>query len=458
MNYELSIIHYPLFFPTPLFIDMNQIAIICVDDEPMILDSLRIELEGNLGDNYLIELAQSGEECLEVFIDLKENNYEIPIVIADYIMPEMKGDELLQKIHSLYPETLKIMLTGQADVKGVGNAINYANLYRYIPKPWESQDFKLTVKEALNSYFRKQEIAKKNAELECINKELIQANLDLQESLDNELQLTTATTKFVPEKFISLMGYKNITDVKLGDSIQLKMSVLFADIRNFTTLIEAMSSQDSIRFINAYLSRMEPLIVNNHGFIDKYIGDAIMALFPGQADDAIEAGISMLKRLTEYNKTRQRPDRQPLKIGIGINTGDVVLGTVGGIQRIDGTVVGDTVNLASRLEQLTKVYHVPLLVSNSTIQLLENYLKYSIRLIDRVQVKGKTEMVTFFEVFDADPPEILEAKRITKHQFEKAMIYYFQGEINQAAQLFQDCLSKNPGDQVAKVYLERCWE
>ncbi|MGD1804714.1 adenylate/guanylate cyclase domain-containing protein [Dapis sp. BLCC M126] len=437
---------------------MNQIAIICVDDEPMILDSLRIELEDNLGDNFLIEFAQSGEEALEVFMELKEDNYEIPIVIADYIMPEMKGDELLQEIHSLYPETLKIMLTGQADVTGVGNAINYANLYRYIPKPWESHDLKLTVKEALNSYFRKQEIAKKNAELEQINMELIKANIDLQESLHNELQLTTATTKFVPEQFLSLMGYKNITDVNLGDSTQLKMSVLFADIRNFTTLIEAMNSEDSIRFINAYLSRMEPAIVENNGFIDKYIGDAIMALFPGKADDAVEAGISMLKLLTEYNKTRQRPDRQALQIGIGINTGNVVLGTVGGTQRIDGTVVGDTVNLASRLEQLTKVYNVSLLVSNSTIQLLENPLKYSLRLIDRAQVKGKAEMVTFFEVFDADPPEILECKKITKHQFEKAMVSYHQGEFNQAAQLFQDCLSKNPDDPVAKIYLERCFQ
>lgn len=140
---------------------MNQIVIICVDDEPMILDSLRIELEGNLGDDCLIELAQSGEEALEIFIELREDNYKIPIVIADYIMPDMKGDELLKRIHSISPQTLKIMLTGQADVAGVGNAINYANLYRYIPKPWESEDLKLTVKEALNSYFRKQEIEQK---------------------------------------------------------------------------------------------------------------------------------------------------------------------------------------------------------------------------------------------------------------------------------------------------------
>ncbi|WP_293136414.1 adenylate/guanylate cyclase domain-containing protein [Okeania sp. SIO3I5] len=254
------------------------------------------------------------------------------------------------------------------------------------------------------------------------------------------------------------MGYKNITDVKLGDSTQLEMSVLFADIRNFTTLLEAMSSEDSIRFINAYLSSMEPAIIENNGFIDKYIGDAIMALFAGKTDDAVQAAISMLKRLTEYNKTRQKPDRQPLKIGIGINTGDVVLGTVGGSKRIDGTVVGDTVNLASRLEQLTKVYNVSLLVSNSTIELLENPLKYSFRLIDRVRVKGKTEMVTFFEVFDADQSEFLEAKKITKHKFEKAMVYYHQGKFNQASELFQDCLSKNPEDRVAKIYLERCFQ
>ncbi|MGB3512702.1 MAG: adenylate/guanylate cyclase domain-containing protein [Microcoleaceae cyanobacterium] len=435
---------------------MNQTVIICVDDEPMILDSLRIELEGNLGDDYLIELAQSAEEALEVFLELTKDNYEIAIVIADYIMPDMRGDELLKRIHSISPETLKIMLTGQADVVGVGNAINYANLYRYIAKPWDAEDLKLTVKEALNSYFRKQEIAKKNAELEQMNQELYKLNIDLQQALDNESKLTVASSQFVPHQFLSLMGYENITDVKLGDSVKQKMSVLFADIRNFTTILETMTPEESFKFINGYLSRMEPAIIEHHGFIDKYIGDAIMALFGRKADDSINAGISMLKRLREYNKTRQRLKRQPLKIGIGINTGDLILGTVGGIQRIDGTVIGDAVNLASRLEQLTKLYDVSLLVSNSTFQLLENPLKYSIRLIDRVNVKGKSEMVTVFEVFDADPPESLAGKAITKNIFEEAMILYYQGQHSQAAKLFQDCLNKNPNDRVAQIYLERC--
>lgn len=435
---------------------MSQTVIVCVDDEPMILDSLRIELEGNLGDDYLIELAQSAEEALEVFIELMKDNYEIPIVIADYIMPDMKGDELLKRIHSISPQTLKIMLTGQADVVGVGNAINYANLYRYIPKPWESEDLKLTVKEALNSYFRKQEIAQKNATLDRINQELLQVNLELKKALEAESKLTAAATKFVPHQFLSLMGYKNITDVKLGDSLEHKMSVLFADIRNFTTILETMTPEESFKFINGYLSSMEPAIIENQGFIDKYIGDAIMALFASKADDAIHAAISMLRRLNEYNKTRQRPERRPLKIGIGINTGDLILGTVGGAQRIEGTVIGDTVNLASRLEELTKLYDVSLLISNSTFMSLENSCKYSIRLIDRVRVKGKAEMVTVFEVFDADPPECLEGKTITKHIFEKAMIFYYLEKFSQAAQLFQDCLSQNPKDKVAQIYLERC--
>lgn len=435
---------------------MNQIVIICVDDEPMILDSLRIELEGNLGDDCLIELAQSGEEALEIFTELREDNYEIPIVIADYIMPDMKGDELLKRIHSISPQTLKIMLTGQADVAGVGNAINYANLYRYIPKPWESEDLKLTIKEALNSYFRKQEIANKNADLDRINQELYQANFDLKKALEAELKLTATATQFVPHQFLSLMGYQNITDVKLGDSVKQKMSVLFSDIRNFTTLLETMTPEDSFKFINGYLSRMEPAIIEHHGFIDKYIGDGIMALFADKADDAIHAAISILRRLHEYNKTRQRPERLPLKIGIGINTGDLILGTVGGAQRIDGTVIGDAVNLASRLEELTKLYDVSLLISSSTFISLENPVKYSIRLIDRVKVKGKEKIVTVFEIFDADPPELLEGKTMTKHVYEEAIILYYQRKFSQAAQGFQDCLSKNPNDRVAQIYLERC--
>ena len=181
------------------------------------------------------------------------------------------------------------------------------------------------------------------------------------------------------------------------------MSILFSDIRDFTSLSEQMNPEENFQFINAYLSRMEPVIIEHQGFIDKYIGDAIMALFDGTANHAIQAGIAMLKTLSEYNITRGRPGRPKLSIGIGINTGSLILGTVGGPNRMDSTVISDAVNLASRIEGVTKEFGVPLLISEHTFNALENKQNYAIRLVGRVQVKGKSKMVSGFEGFDADP-------------------------------------------------------
>ena len=155
---------------------MNSTIIICVDDEQTILESLKIELESALGDEYIIEMAQGGEEALEVLSFSIEDDYEVALVIADYIMPDMKGDELLKRIHAISPKTLKIMLTGQADVEAVGNAINYAKLYRYMAKPWQAEDLKLTVTEALYSYFQDKKLAEKTLKLEQMNRALEKAN------------------------------------------------------------------------------------------------------------------------------------------------------------------------------------------------------------------------------------------------------------------------------------------
>ena len=110
---------------------MSKPVIICVDDEPTILDSLKIQLKKAIGDEYIIETAEGGEDALELLAELLEEEQEVALVISDYIMPDIKGDELLKRIHAISPKTLKIMLTGQADVEAVGNAINYAKLYRY---------------------------------------------------------------------------------------------------------------------------------------------------------------------------------------------------------------------------------------------------------------------------------------------------------------------------------------
>ncbi|MEG3857845.1 adenylate/guanylate cyclase domain-containing protein [Microcoleus sp. herbarium12] len=287
-------------------------------------------------------------------------------------------------------------------------------------------------------------------------KELFDLNKDLGKSLDAESDLTDAYGRFVPHQFLYLLGYESIIDVNLGDQVQKEMSVLFADIRDFTTLSETMTPQENFNFINAYLSRMEPAITRNRGFIDKYIGDAIMALFSDCADDAVKAGIEMLNILTDYNQHRVTVGYVPIQIGIGINSGSLMLGTVGGDSRMDSTVISDAVNLASRIEGLTKDYGVPLLISQQTLERLRNPDNYAIRIVDKVQVKGKSQYVIVYEVFDADPPSVLAAKRGNLALYTEAMSLCDRKQFREAGKLFEECLRTNPNDPVARIYLKRC--
>ena len=268
-------------------------------------------------------------------------------------------------------------------------------------------------------------------------------------------QLNKAYERFVPKQFLELLYKKTIIDVELGDQVQLEMSILFSDVRNFTTMSEAMTPEENFRFINSFLSRMEPAILENQGFIDKYIGDAIMALFSGDADNAVKAGISMLKRLKQYNQHLTNSGYSPIRIGIGINTGLLMLGTVGGRNRMDSTVISDAVNLASRVESLTKSYGVSLLITEQTFSQLTQTSNYAIRSIDTVTVKGKLQKVTVYEVFDVDPPAVKEGKLNTLQQFKQAIFFYRSGQLLEAREMFAECLKLNPLDQVAQIYLQR---
>ncbi|NER02172.1 MAG: PAS domain-containing protein, partial [Okeania sp. SIO3C4] len=283
-----------------------------------------------------------------------------------------------------------------------------------------------------------------------------QAEAEREQYTRELFELNEALSRFVPRQFLQSLAHKSITEIQLGESVQKEMSVLFADIRAFTTRSEQMTPEDAFKFINGYLRRMEPAIIENAGFIDKYIGDEIMALFEGSADSAVNAAVTMLKILAEYNLTRQRPDRLPIEIGIGINTGKLMLGTVGGNSRIDTTAIGDTVNLGSRLQYLTKEYNTPLLISHHTLACLEEPMKYAMRAIAQVQVRGKSRKVGVFEVFEADPDDQKQAKLETKPIFEAAVIEYDRGAIESAKSLFFQCLQNNPHDYVAQIYLQKC--
>jgi signal transduction histidine kinase len=174
---------------------MKRPIIICIDDEPTILQSLEIELSKSLGDECWIETSDSGDDALELLTELLEKKEEVALVICDYIMPRIKGDELLKRIHAISPKTLKILLTGQADVEAVGNAINHAKLYRYITKPWHPEDLRLTVTEAVHSYLQDKQLALKNAELQQVIQELEQLNASLEEKVvQRTAELTIANT------------------------------------------------------------------------------------------------------------------------------------------------------------------------------------------------------------------------------------------------------------------------
>lgn len=262
--------------------------------------------------------------------------------------------------------------------------------------------------------------------------------------------------RFVPLQFLRLLKRPSIVDVQLGDHVEQEMTLLFSDIRDFTALSESILPAENFRFINSYLSTMEPVVARHNGIIDKYIGDGIMALFPGSADDAVRSGVDMLHQLTVYNQGRSHAGFVPIRIGIGINTGLVMMGTVGGHNRMDSTVIGDAVNLASRLEGLTKNYGTPLVISANTLHALEDPSDYSIRFIDRLRIKGRYQAQSVYEVFDADPEPLRLAKLATLRNFEEALAFYHLGRADLAQPLLQDCLRIAPDDRAVRVYLERC--
>ncbi len=265
-----------------------------------------------------------------------------------------------------------------------------------------------------------------------------------------------AYDRFVPQEFFKLLGKGDITKVKLGDQVERIMTILFSDIRNFTSLSETMSPQKNFDFINSYLSQMEPVISNHGGIIDKYIGDAIMVLFPNSADDALKCSIAMLISLDSINGRMKKEGYDSIKIGIGLNTGVLMLGTIGGNHRMEGTVISDAVNLASRIEGMTKLYGASLLISEYTYYHLNNVKEYHIRFIDRVLVKGKTQPQSVYEVFNADEVSIREAKSKTIKIFEEALANYHLKRVDKAQNLLQKCLDANPKDAPAQFYMDRC--
>jgi predicted ATPase/class 3 adenylate cyclase len=269
--------------------------------------------------------------------------------------------------------------------------------------------------------------------------------------------LNRSYARFVPHEFLDMLGKRSITNVEPGDQVQCRMSVLFSDIKGFTRLSETMSPEQNIAFINDYLRQMEPALHRHGGFIDKYIGDAIMALFPVSSADAVRAALAMLRELDHFNERHCAAGYSPLQISIGLNTGPVMLGVVGGA-RLDTTVISDTVNLASRVEHLTRDYQVSLLITENTLQLLpaDDPDFACIRRIDCVVPIGKSTPVSIYEVFAADAEEVRAAKLTSLADFNAACNAYHEDDLDFARPAFAKLHADCPQDRVAEYYVHRC--
>lgn len=280
----------------------------------------------------------------------------------------------------------------------------------------------------------------------------------LRSAYDHQIDLTDAYSRFVPMEIISTLNKKNIIELGLGDHVQQEMTVMFSDIRSFTTISESMSPEQIFRFINNYLEQVGPIVRKHGGYIDKYIGDAVMALFPGGPDDALATAIDMHQQVRDYNQQRgeNSTDNVDIKIGIGIHTGQLMLGTIGEHQRMEGTVISDAVNLASRIEGLTKAYSAPILISNDTYRKLANPSAFNIRRLDRVKVKGKNDWVDIIEVLDGEDETQLNYKLTSRDKFDAAVADFQARRFAEALKQFNTLKETNSADVAVAVYIERC--
>lgn len=262
-----------------------------------------------------------------------------------------------------------------------------------------------------------------------------------------------ATGKFVPYEFIRSLGHNVITDVKLGDQVEKIVTVLFSDIRDYTTLSEQMSPEENFKFVCAFNERMGPVIRTNHGFINQYLGDAIMAIFPGNAGNALYAAIDMQKEVEQLNLVRAANDQLPIKIGIGMHTGPLIMGITGDLDRMDATTISDTVNTASRLESLTKHYKASIILSDACVKQLPEIESFHLRNLGLVQLKGKNESLQIHECFNCNSGEEIINKEKTLSTFNKAIDLYLNSSFDTAAKVFQSIAEENPEDQTTAFFL-----
>jgi signal transduction histidine kinase/class 3 adenylate cyclase/ActR/RegA family two-component response regulator len=392
----------------------GEMTVLIVDDDAVNRKVLTEYLaEKKLG----IRTATSGEQALEMIKAGKPD-----MVLMDVMLPGMTGYDCVRQIRELHSltELPVIIVTARHHpkdhVEGFASGAN-----DYLAKPF-TQD-------------------------------------ELFARLGIYLQMASAGRsfmRFIPGEFLKIMGKENLSDIQPGDHRMHEMSILFADIRSFTTLSESMTADETFKFLNSYLSRVVPLIRAEGGFVDKYIGDGIMALFPRSGEDAVRAAIAMQKEIIDYNLGRGRAGYIPIRTSIGIHSGNLMLGTVGDARRLENTVISDAVNTASRMEGIAKRFDAPILISQSTLLELEDPNSWHYRFLGKIRAKGKKDSVAMFEFLDGADPVIIELRRKTHTNFEQGVIAYNSRDFEGAAGHFEKVIRLDAKDKAARYYYQAC--
>lgn len=267
-------------------------------------------------------------------------------------------------------------------------------------------------------------------------------------------ELNKSYDRFVPKEFLKMLNRDSILDVSPGDQVINEMVILFADIRGFTALCETIPASETFSILNEYLSTVTPPIHENGGTVDKFMGDGIMALFPNNADNALRAAIQMQQLLDGFNLKRKAKHEPPILIGIGLHIGKVTLGTVGTDNRLSTTVIGDPVNLASRLESHTRINKADILVSGELVARLKDPASFNLREVGNFFVKGKANKIKLFEEFSGKPPEIIELMNNNIALFSSAVEHFDKEEFEIAREQFELYLRVLPSDFIAQYYHE----
>ena len=389
--------------------------VLIVDDEPV---NLRVLDNYLTASGYEVTSASSGAEALE----LLASGLEADLVILDVMMPRMNGYETCRHIRQTrnLVDLPIVLLTAKNRVEDLAAGLE-AGANDYIPKPFSQQELMARMR----------------------------THLGLS-------KMSGAFSRFVPLEIVKFLNKDSILDIHLGDNVEMEMTVMFLDIRSYTSLAEGMTPGQAFGFLIDFFQRIGPIIEDNGGLVNQYLGDGIMALFPGSPDDAVDAALGMQAELRRFNEERSADGQMPVDAGIGLHTGDVVLGIIGDKYRRSGNVISDAVNLSARIEGLTKVYGVRIAVSAETLSRVKNVDPTSHRLLDEVRVKGRKKAVLVHEVFGADEQAQLELKRSNRDTFEEAVQLYRSQAFAEAQALFSRIVLENPDDKAAELLLSRC--